>query len=144
MLTRICSVCGRKVNVGETCVCMKQRQRDYDRDNRNKDRAAFYHSKSWRLLCEAVKSRAQYADEYILRYDHKIVAGRIAHHIIPLEDNMSLALNPQNIVYVSAKTHKMIHDAYDKGGDVKKDMQARLARIRIDSDIGGAVRKILD
>ena len=132
MLTRICTVCGRKVEQGKTCSCQSRRQKEYDRDNRDKKSAAFYHSKSWRLLREAVKARAQFADEYILHYEHKIVEGRIAHHIIPVHERPDLALNARNIVYVSDKTHKMIHDAYDRGEEDKREMQAKLARIRID------------
>lgn len=131
MLMRICSACGRQVRVGESCPCLKERQKSYDRDNRNKKAASLYHSRPWQLLQLAVKSRAQYIDEYVMYYEKRMTAGRIAHHIIPVDERPDLALNPQNLVYVSDKTHKMIHDAYRKGGKEKAAMQAKLARIRI-------------
>ena len=90
-----------------------------------------YHSRPWQLLQLAVKSRAQYIDEYVMYYEKRMTAGRIAHHIIPVDERPDLALNPQNLIYVSDKTHKMIHDAYRKGGKEKAAMQAKLARIRI-------------
>ena len=83
------------------------------------------------LLQLAVKSRAQYIDEYVMYYEKRMTAGRIAHHIIPIDERPDLALNPQNLIYVSDKTHKMIHDAYRKGGKEKAAMQEKLARIRI-------------
>lgn len=129
MLMRICSACGRQVRVGEPCPCLKERQKSYDRDNRNKN--SLYHSRPWQLLQLAVKSRAQYIDEYVMYYEKRMTAGRIAHHIIPVDERPDLALNPQNLIYVSDKTHKMIHDAYRKGGKEKAAMQAKLARIRI-------------
>ena len=129
MLMRICSACGRQVRVGEPCPCLKERQKSYDRDNRNKN--SLYHSRPWQLLQLAVKSRAQCIDEYVMYYEKRMTAGRIAHHIIPVDERPDLALNPQNLIYVSDKTHKMIHDAYRKGGKEKAAMQAKLARIRI-------------
>lgn len=131
MLMRICSACGRQVRVGGPCPCLKERQKSYDRDNRNKKAASLYHSRPWQLLQLAVKSRAQYIDEYVMYYEKRMTAGRIAHHIIPIDERPDLALNPQNLIYVSDKTHKMIHDAYRKGGKEKAAMQAKLARIRI-------------
>lgn len=137
MLMRICSACGRQVGVGELCPCLKERQKSYDRDNRNKKAASLYHSRPWQLLQLAVKSRAQYIDEYVMYYEKRMTAGRIAHHIIPVDERPDLALNPQNLVYVSDKTHKLIHDAYKKGGKEKAAMQARLARIRMKKPTDG-------
>ena len=137
MLMRICSACGRQVRVGESCLCLKERQKSYDRDNRNKKAASLYHSRPWQLLQLAVKSRAQYIDEYVMYYEKRMTAGRIAHHIIPVDERPDLALHPQNLVYVSDKTHKLIHDAYKKGGKEKAAMQARLARIRMKKPTDG-------
>ena len=131
MLTRICSLCGREVEQGKTCECLKQRTKEYDCEHRNKASKAFYHSQSWRLLQEAVKARAHYADEYIMHYEHRLIEGRIAHHIIPVDERPDLALNPRNIIYVSDRTHKRIHDAYQKSAEDKREMQSKLARIRI-------------
>lgn len=137
MLMRICSACGRQVRVGESCPCLKERQKSYDRDNRNKKAASLYHLRPWQLLQLAVKSRAQYIDEYVMYYEKRMTAGRIAHHIIPVDERPDLALNPQNLVYVSDKTHKLIHDAYKRGGKEKAAMQARLARIRMKKPADG-------
>lgn len=137
MLMRICSACGRQVRVGESCPCLRERQKSYDRDNRNKKAASLYHSRPWQLLQLAVKSRAQYIDEYVMYYEKRMTAGRIAHHIIPVDERPDLALNPQNLVYVSDKTHKLIHDAYKRGGKEKAAMQARLARIRMKKPADG-------
>lgn len=131
MLMRICPSCGRQVRVGETCPCRLTRQKEYDREHRNKQSASLYHSRAWQLLQLAVKSRAQYLDEYVLYFEHRMTAGRIAHHIIPIDERPDLAYNPQNIIFVSDKTHKMIHDAYAKGKEEKEKMQKKLARIRM-------------
>lgn len=130
MLTRICSICGRKVKIGEQCVCVKQRQKEYDRDNRNQEARSFYHSRQWNLLQRAVASRANFADEYILRTENRMVKGRIAHHIYPVDEYPDLRLQPNNLIYVSDKTHRMIHEAYEKNEQEKRAMQAKLIAIR--------------
>lgn len=33
-------------------------------------------------------------------------AGELVHHIYPVEERPELALSPDNLVYVSAKTHR--------------------------------------
>ena len=38
-----------------------------------------------------------------------MVKGKIAHHIIPVEINKELALNLNNLLYVSDEAHREIH-----------------------------------
>jgi hypothetical protein len=134
MLTTICGRCGRVIRQGERCKCEADRQREYDRDNRNRESASFYHSKSWKLLQQAVASRAGYTDEYLRYYKGRIQQGRIAHHIAPVDERPDLRLDGRNIIYVSDKTHQMIHAEYGKGEREKREMMMRLYRIRMDAE----------
>jgi hypothetical protein len=137
MLTTICGRCGRVIRQGERCKCEAERQREYDRDNRNRESASFYHSKSWQLLQKAVAARAGYQDEYQRFYKGRIHRGRIAHHIAPVDERPDLRLDGKNIIYVSDKTHQMIHAEYNKGKKEKEAMQRRLYRIRMESEKNG-------
>lgn len=134
MLTRICSICGREVEQGKTCPCLKERQHEYDRDNRDKSRAAFYNSRQWELLQKSVAARAGYVDEYLKAYRGRIDPGRIAHHIAPIADRPDLKLDGRNIVYVSDKTHRMIHETYKKSLKDKETMMRKLYKIRMDDE----------
>ena len=130
MLVRICGTCGRKVPQGQQCECQKDRFKVYDREHRNKEHADFYWSARWKGTAEAARSRAGYADEYALHYEHKLVPGKLVHHIVPIDDAPELMLDLNNLVCVSAKTHDMIHAEYKAGGQRKEEMQARLRAIR--------------
>lgn len=70
------------------------------------------------------------ADEYIYRTEGRTVPGNIAHHIIPARENPGKRLDADNIIYVSRKTHEMIHAAYDAGAQEKMKMIRKLQAIR--------------
>nr|DAX26985.1 MAG TPA: hypothetical protein [Caudoviricetes sp.] len=47
-----------------------------------------------------------------------------------------------NLIFVSAKTHKEIHDAYNKNLRAKRAMQEKLKEIRRKRDnVGGGAKK---
>jgi hypothetical protein len=73
-------------------------------------------------------------DEYLRYYKGRAQQGRIAHHIAPVDERPDLRLDGRNIIYVSDKTHQMIHSEYSKGEDEKREMQRRLYRIRMDME----------
>lgn len=70
------------------------------------------------------------ADEYIYKTTGRIVPGSIAHHIIPARENPEKRLDADNIIYVSRKTHEMIHAAYDASAEEKMKMILKLQAIR--------------
>lgn len=85
---------------------------------------------------KAVAARAGFQDEYLKFYRARIVPGRIAHHIAPVNERPELKLDGRNIIYVSDKTHQMIHAEYNKGTKEKEEMQRRLYRIRMEQEKG--------
>lgn len=136
MLLKICPHCGRPVPIGERCTCGASksaeaaRQRTYDKHKRNKIRAAFYHTKRWRHVRDYVKARANGLDEVL--YSKGIIKmGESVHHIIPIADDVLNAniYDPSNLILVSYKTHKRIHDTYDKSPTDKKNLQKILRGI---------------
>ena len=142
MLTRICLSCGRLVRQGETCPCQAKRHKEYDRGRRDKDKARFYHSREWQAVAAAVRARAGYADE-VARANGRLVPGTIVHHIYPVDERPDLRLSLGNLIFVSARTHKEIHDAYNKNPRAKKEMQSRLfAALAGNVDARGRVEKV--
>ena len=141
MLNRICDICGRTVVQGRSCPCQTQRHRTYDRERRDKNKAAFYHGKAWQRTAEAARQRAQYADEVVFTETGRLVPGAIVHHIEPIGENPVRKLDMENLIFVSAATHKKIHDAYDKNSRAKREMQEKLAAIRRKRDGAGEGQK---
>lgn len=69
--------------------------------------------------------------------------GFVVHHIHPVGEHPDVRLSLGNLIYVSARTHKAIHDAYDKSPQTKKEMQSRLfAALAGNADAWGRVEKV--
>lgn len=114
MLTKICGRCGKKYSSKRCTACEARRQKQYDRMERNEERAAFYHSNEWQTLTKMCKARSHGIDLYEYHKSGRLTMGRLSHHIIPIEDDMSRALDIDNLIWVSDKSHKAIHDEYNK------------------------------
>lgn len=129
MLMRECPVCGKMHRQGERCPYAGTRQREYDVNHRSKKSAFFYHSNQWKHMQALVKMACHGLDMYAFYVEHRLVKGRIAHHIIPISQEPGRALDMGNLIYVSDSSHKKIHDAYSKSDDDKKIMQKKLFSI---------------
>ena len=134
MLKRLCPVCGRSKLPGVPCECQRGRHRLYDKMQRDAARASFYHSGQWAQTQKAIKARAGGCDEYVKATEGRLVPADTVHHIEPLEDAPAAALALDNLILVSRRTHKRIHDHYAMGLNEKTAMQGRLrealARVR--------------
>lgn len=123
MLKRTCNICGRVHKFGEMCPKAKQRHREYDEFKRDTTAAGFYKSRAWVKMAIMIKERDHGLDQYELLTNKKIVKGEMVHHIIPLEDSPDRRLDPGNLIYVSRKSHRLIHDTYAKGEKEKEMLQ---------------------
>lgn len=129
MLMRECPVCGKVHRQGEGCTHAGARQREYDMNHRNEESVSFYHSNQWKHMQAIVKMACHGLDMYAFYAEHRLVKGRIAHHIIPISQEPDRALDMGNLIYVSDSSHKKIHDAYSKSDDDKNLMQKKLFSI---------------
>ena len=129
MLTRICGSCGRRVVQGQQCPCQADRHHAYDTEHRDKARAKFYHSREWRVVSQAARMRTGY-DEVIYHDTGRLVPCNVVHHIETIGDRPDLRLSMSNLICVTAKTHRMIHAAYDHDPTTKRQMIARLREAR--------------
>lgn len=85
----------------------KEANEIYDKTQRkNQD---FYSSKEWKRLREACKNKYSGLCIWTLYKHKRIVKGKIAHHIVPLEVNEELGLKLYNLLYVSDEAHREIH-----------------------------------
>ena len=130
MLMRICGKCGRKVRQGEICPCQKQRHKLYDLQERDPQKKDFYHSLAWSKVSKMAKIRANGLDEYALEYERRIIPGTLTHHIFELDSRADLKLSMDNLIFVSTKSHALIHAAYNRDEKSKNEMQEKLLAIR--------------
>lgn len=62
---------------------------------------------------------------------HQIVKSKIVHHIIELEDDITQALNIDNLIPVSQIAHAEIHARYRKNKkEVQKEVQKELYEMK--------------
>lgn len=128
MLMKVCRQCGRRLPQGQRCQCRTARHKLYNETQRDKERNEFYHSQAWRRLTLSVKARANGLDEYALA-EGRIEQGNTAHHIYTLAERPDLKLSLDNLIWVSARTHGQIHAEYERGAEVRRGLQEKLAAI---------------
>lgn len=126
MIYKRCSRCGKRLEVGQTCECVKQRHKEYDRCSRDKDAAKFYSSASWKRMRQYILDKYDGLDLYAYVVFGQIEKADTVHHIIEMRDDKSQALMEQNLIPVSSSTHNIIHASYDKSLADKRAMQSIL------------------
>ena len=93
------------------------------------DNAEFYHSKAWKSMTALCKLKANGLDLYELVINNNIVKGTLSHHIDELEEDRSKALDINNLIWISDKTHSYIHSEYNKNLESKNKMKEVLFNI---------------
>lgn len=127
MINKICSRCGRILPVGERCSCQPAYRRDYNKFRRDKKVSAFRASAEWRAMRQQIIERDNGTDQYVLHTTGALRPGFSVHHIIPLSDDWSQRLNPNNLICLSDDTHASIEYRYKTKH--KEDIQRELFAI---------------
>lgn len=127
MLKKLCK-CGAVIPARKSVCdrCASKYQRTYDKHQRK--RADFYKGRRWTAVRSLVRSRAMGIDLYQLYKYNRLVQGRLAHHIQPLEDAPSLAYDLDNLIWLSDASHHEIHALYDSGK--KEETMGYLCKIK--------------
>ena len=114
MLKKLCR-CGAVIPAGKSVCdrCVGNYQRTYDRYHRK--RADYYKDRRWTAVRSVVCAKVMGIDLYQLYKYNRLVQGRLAHHIQPLEDAPSLAYDVDNLIWLSDASHHEIHALYDSG-----------------------------
>ena len=95
---------------------------------RDTNKKKFYGSTTWKKIVELVKARANGLDEYELA-NGIISIGNTVHHIFTVDERPDLKNAPDNLIFVSSKTHNKIHAEYNKGVREKRELQEKLLAI---------------
>lgn len=80
-------------------------------------------------MVQICKAQCFGADVYVYAMTGRIMPARngLVHHIVEVSEDMELAYDIDNLVYVGSASHKAIHDAYKKD---KEKMQRILREAR--------------
>lgn len=140
MINRICSRCGRILPVGERCSCQPAYRRDYNRFRRDKKIQQFRASAEWRRVRQQVIERDNGTDQYVLHTTGALRPGFSVHHIIPLSDDWSQRLNPDNLICLSDDTHASIEYRYKTKfkAQLQQELREIVQRVTEDRARGGA------
>lgn len=102
----------------------KERVRHYDMyERKNKE---IYQSTEWGKLAEQCKIICNGLDIFLLFQENKIKKGRVAHHIVEVEEDPARIFDILNLIYLTDKSHAYIHKIYEQGKAQKQQMQQLL------------------
>lgn len=105
----------------------KERYKEYNNKRKmNKEQKKyqdFYNSKHWRKLRDVVINKYYGID--ILEYYRtgRIVQGQALHHIVSVSEDYNRRLDISNLIYLTEKNHRRVHEEYLKGKKEKEEMQ---------------------
>ena len=109
---RVCPICGKVHEIGQRCPKAGNRHKEYDKEHRNARKRMFYHSRRWHKMRDLVKAKFNGLDAYQFTVNHVMIPGTTIHHIIPLSDDPSKAMDIGNLILLSDATHNFIHSKY--------------------------------
>ena len=118
-----CSRCGKRIEAGTTCQCLKDRHKEYDKYSRDRRSKQYYNSGEWEAVREHVLQLDEGLDVYVYMTQSIVIRADTVHHIVPLKENWNLRSNEDNLISLNHDTHSMIEQQYRKN---KNEMQEAL------------------
>lgn len=118
-----CSRCGKRIETGTICKCLKDRHKEYDKYSRDRRSKQYYNSREWEAVREHVLQLDEGIDVYAYMTQGIVIRADTVHHIVPLKEDWSLRSNEDNLISLNHDTHSMIEQQYRKN---KKEMQEAL------------------
>ena len=113
---RRCGKCGKKIEQGATCKCLKDTVKEYNRNIRynkdNKEYSSFYNTTHWNRMSKYIRSK--YNGLCLVCYvRYKIMNGaNVVHHIIELKEDYSKRLEEDNLITLCHSCHNILHSNY--------------------------------
>ena len=125
MLYKRCSRCGNRLEYNTICSCKAKYKTNSDSYKNDKERK-FYKSKAWQDATNIIKNRFIYLDIYSYYILGQIEKGEVVHHIVALDEDWSKRLYLSNLIYLTEKNHRKIHNLMKKSTKDKEDVQQLL------------------
>lgn len=107
-----CSRCGKRMESGKHCPCLKIRHKEYDKYSRDRKSRQFYTGKEWDTSRTEALEADGGIDVYLYMTQGIVVAADTVHHIIPLKDEPSKRSDLDNLISLHHDTHSLIETMY--------------------------------
>lgn len=107
-----CSRCGKRMESGKHCPCLKIRHKEYDKYSRDRKSRQFYTGKEWDTSRTEALEADGGIDVYLYMTQGIAVAADTVHHIIPLKDEPSKRSDLDNLISLHHDTHSLIETMY--------------------------------
>ena len=144
MMLKICSYHGCKKIIKDGLRYCEYHQNKYDKeqkkrykeyknrrlhDKEQKRFQTFYNSDSWKRIRE-LAIQDTLAIDVIDYYKLGIIRqGERVHHIIELNEDFNKRLDRNNLIYLTERNHRIVHNEYNKGNKIK--MQELLIDLKL-------------
>lgn len=125
MFYKRCTICGTRLEYNTICSCKREQKTNSD-DYKNDKQKQFYKSKKWQNAVKIAKNKFNYLDIYSYYKLGIIEKGQVVHHIIPLDEDFNKRLNLDNMIFLTEKNHRTLHNLMKKDEESKKDVQKML------------------
>ena len=121
-----CSRCGKRVDSGSTCQCIKERHKEYDRYSRDRESKGFYSGKEWKRARLSALELDEGIDVYLFMTQGEVVVANTVHHIIPLRTDKRLGVELTNLMSLNHNTHSEIEKKYKNN---ESEMMSKLSHM---------------
>ena len=109
MIYKRCGRCGKRIQSGSTCACLKRNLREYTKPVGIKKE---YHTQRWKNLRTYILMKYNAIDIYTLYKYGRIEPADTVHHIESAQDRPDLFYTGENLIPVSRAGHMEIHARY--------------------------------
>ncbi len=111
MIYTRCQSCKARIEVGKPCErCRKNYEKIRRKTRPETDR--YYLTGEWQTARSKAIAKTFGLDPYSLIVLGIIEHGFTVHHIVPLETDYSLRSEQSNLIYLTEKNHRKIHELY--------------------------------
>lgn len=125
MIYKRCTRCGTRLEYNTICSCKAKYKTNSDSYKDDKEKR-FYKSKAWQDTTNIIKNKFSYLDIYSYYVLGQIEKGEVVHHIVALDEDFSKRLSLSNLIYLTEKNHRNIHNLMKRSPKEKEDVQQLL------------------
>lgn len=125
MIYKRCTRCGTRLEYNTICGCKAKYKTNSDSYKDDKEKK-FYKSKAWQDATNIIKNKFNYIDIYSYYVLGQIEKGEVVHHIVALDEDFSKRLSLSNLIYLTEKNHRNIHNLMKRSPKEKEDVQQLL------------------
>ncbi|WP_317366356.1 HNH endonuclease [uncultured Tyzzerella sp.] len=122
MIYKRCSRCRTRLDYSTICSCKAKYKTNSDSYKDDKEKK-FYKSKAWQDATNIIKNKFNYIDIHSYYVLGQVEQGEVVHHIIALDEDFNKRLSLSNLIYLTEKNHRIIHNLMKKSPKDKEDVQ---------------------